>query len=198
MIEVNTKRAVGKGFLQNFNGKLWLWYDIWTEKPIRYADGSLAYDHPERMPKYLRNAAAKELERAFLLGTPYGNDYFQGLIEETSEALLMLLNAINGSYGRGNVEAVYLTNPDRGASRQSRFGVARVRLPKLGYEFPEIRLIGPKFGGPYVRFRGRRRVIRPCLAAILFPPEPSREDTPLLVEQWPVESSGIFEDDYAC
>lgn len=190
MIEVNTKRAVGKGFLQNFKGKLWLEYDLWSEKPIRYSDGRIAYDHPGRMPKYLRDAAAKELEQAFLMGTPYRNDFFEGLIEEKNEALLMLLNAINGSYGRGNVEAVYLGNPERGHSLHSRLGVLRVRLPKLGYEFPEIRLIGPKFGGPYVRFRGCRRVIRPELTSILFPPEP---DTRLQH----VESSEVFEDDYA-
>lgn len=45
------------------------------ETPIRYLNGSIAYDNPERVPQYLKEAVATEFEAAFENNNPFTNDY---------------------------------------------------------------------------------------------------------------------------
>lgn len=45
------------------------------DSPIRYHDGSIGWNSPERIPSYLKRAAKKEFNRKWWSRSPYSNDH---------------------------------------------------------------------------------------------------------------------------
>lgn len=59
------------------DGRLSAYTPRWVDWPIRYADGRLGYDAPERLPAGLRRAVVREMDAAVAAGRPYANDYYR-------------------------------------------------------------------------------------------------------------------------
>lgn len=130
---------------------------FWTDYPIRYENGKVAFNNPEWFTKRLREATQKELQRAFLMGTPYSNDHFDFLYQYEVGPLIDKLTGINNRHGRGDVDAVFIssTHPKHDVAEGHRLGVVRIRIPVshnvYRYEFPEYRV-----SSGVLHFRGRK------------------------------------------
>lgn len=63
-------KHLGAWTLEQQSGRLMACGPRWSDCPIRYTDGRIAYDFPERVPERVKAAVRAEFNRA-----EYANDY---------------------------------------------------------------------------------------------------------------------------
>jgi hypothetical protein len=93
-----------------------------VDTPIRYPDGRIAYDAPERVPSYLKEAVNSHMDFARLDGEPYANDHLD--CGEVSAEAKDRLTTLNNLYGKGDINGLFV----RKVTNTEFAGTLRVKL----------------------------------------------------------------------